>query len=888
MSSEHFEFTFSYDGAVLARFDLGAGDYCLGSDPDCEIAIDLEGIAPRHALLHINGDVRLECLAQEIGAYVADRRLDGCGKLPPGAGARFGTCPGVLELLPRSTDGEAEKPLDLTDASAAHEQARDEWQRTEAALREEVAALKTEARLRDAHQANATAKLRMLEERAEAERREREASGRREEAARAETARLGAELQQSRDEQACKVQEQATAGMAPLKQELDDLWREYTEQTEAREGEARQWQETERALREELAALENRTRQALTAQGDAAARLTAQKQDAERLRVEWEEMRTQRNEARAFAETAYAESAQLQGDLKALREERDRLSRNAVNPVVASQENAQLLEHANEVLMQKLTAAAASAKEVAALKKQLKQREEALADALVRRQTAEAQTNQLARQLAREQDGQAVPAPVPPAPTGVVQRRVILAFCAAAALVTIVALASGMRSRSARALAAEAKLDKARGAAEQTFQEAQKCLEQRRLDDALLQIGYALALRPESALYHSTRGNVLESLLEMRGAMAEYERALEIEPHLNSARDNLELCRGIAATRHGTSSLESLYALHKLMLDQHRWPEALRMAQRIPEDRQLLHQTWAAYLSAHEMPGRITVQEDGTFDVDWSRLSTPDLKLLRDMPVGRLSLARSYVDDLTPLRGMRLRELDISGTRVRDLSPIDDMRLQRLDLSNTEITNLFPLAAMPLRELIIDFTLVNDFTALRTMPLEVLRASGTPAWNLAPLAQAPLRELDLSRTRVASLRGLEHLPLAELNLTGTSVADLEPLRGSKLTRLLLARTPIKSLAPLQGAPLRELNLAGCAQLESLLPLRECPELERVVLPAQIKEIEHLRKAGGLRFLSYEKSGPNPEYDETAHDFWQRHPVAVQVAPPPPPATARKR
>src|SRR4051794_16915833 len=99
MSSENFAFTFNYDGAVLARFDLGAGDYVLGSDPECEIAIDLEGIAPRHAVLHINGDVRLECVAEEVGAFVGGRRLEGCGKLRPGAGARFGTCPGVLELL---------------------------------------------------------------------------------------------------------------------------------------------------------------------------------------------------------------------------------------------------------------------------------------------------------------------------------------------------------------------------------------------------------------------------------------------------------------------------------------------------------------------------------------------------------------------------------------------------------------------------------------------------------------------------------------------------------------------------------------------------------------------------------------------------------------------
>jgi hypothetical protein len=162
---------------------------------------------------------------------------------------------------------------ELAHAAAAHGQARAEWQRTEAVLAAEIAALKSAVQTREAAQAGAGTKLQELETRAAENLRLLEAAASREESGKLDTARLTAELRQLREEHAAAVStvrgEQVAAALAPLKKELEDLWREYTEQTEAREREAKEWRESDQALRAELESISAKAREALTAQAAA-------------------------------------------------------------------------------------------------------------------------------------------------------------------------------------------------------------------------------------------------------------------------------------------------------------------------------------------------------------------------------------------------------------------------------------------------------------------------------------------------------------------------------------------------------------------------------------------------------------------------------------------
>jgi hypothetical protein len=87
-----------------------------------------------------------------------------------------------------------------------------------------------------------------------------------------------------------------------------------------------------------------------------------------------------------------------------------------------------------------------------------------------------------------------------------------------------------------------------------------------------------------------------------------------------------------------------------------------------------------------------------------------------------------------------------------------------------------------------------------------------------------------------------------------------------LTSLNVSRTPIVNLDPLRGAPLVELSLAGCEKLQSVEPLRQCTDLERLVVPQRVGNLATLRTLPSLRFLSSDKDG-NGVYEQTAQQFW---------------------
>ncbi len=64
-----------------------------------------------------------------------------------------------------------------------------------------------------------------------------------------------------------------------------------------------------------------------------------------------------------------------------------------------------------------------------------------------------------------------------------------------------------------------------------------------RLEDAASRYRESLGFRPDDAELHSDLGTVLARLGRIREAVPEFETALRLDPHLDTARRNLEAAR---------------------------------------------------------------------------------------------------------------------------------------------------------------------------------------------------------------------------------------------------------------------------------------------------------------------------------------------------------
>jgi serine/threonine protein kinase len=195
----------------------------------------------------------------------------------------------------------------------------------------------------------------------------------------------------------------------------------------------------------------------------------------------------------------------------------------------------------------------------------------------------------------------------------------------------------------------------------------------------------------------------------------------------------------------------------------------------------------------------------------------------------------------------RLHEVPVVGlildeTKITDISALRGLQLQTLSLVHTFVRDLSPLNGMPLRSLNLEGSAVTELAPIHGLPLEMLRLSSTHVSNLGPLADTKIEQLILS-----NCRGLK---------------NLAPLSGLPLQTLNLSRTGVSDLTPLTHSPLRELNLEGCGQLTDLRPLMEIATLESVIIPMQCKDVAFLRSHRGIKRLSYVK------ITESAEDFWK--------------------
>ena len=347
------------------------------------------------------------------------------------------------------------------------------------------------------------------------------------------------------------------------------------------------------------------------------------------------------------------------------------------------------------------------------------------------------------------------------------------------------------RAKASEEIAAE-RLDQLRGTAPTFYAEAQRLLKDRKFDDALAKVDYAIAQVPNEPAYHLLRGKLLQTLLRWDEAALGFDEASRLQPKNADAKRNSDLTWQLIAQYDQTGDFTPalLHVFHDMLLRQNRLEEALALLDQFPPDPDRFRKTWNAVSDQEGLKGRYESIDGTMLAVDFSRMQTPDLRKLGDMPVVSLNL-------------------DDSGTA--DIRALKSLKLERLTLNRTSVSDLRPLAALPLRSLSIE---------------------GTPVSDLAPLAGLKLEEFIAANCR--------------------KIREITPLAGLPLQRLDLSRTGIRDLTPLAGSSIRELNLQGCTELTDLRLLREMPKLESVIIPAQCTEIEFLRVHPTLRRISYQR------------------------------------
>jgi len=463
---------------------------------------------------------------------------------------------------------------------------------------------------------------------------------------------------------------------------------------------------------------------------------------------------------------------------------------------------------------------------------------------------------------------------------------------------------------------ARATLSELRGTAPEYYDKALLLIEQRKFDEALQKISYAISLAPEIAEYHYLKGNLLQSSLRLKEAEEEYRRTLDCQQDHQLAAENLKLSENIRRENQGKKLLAaaSLHELQMSMVRQGRAVEASVVLQKFGTDKQKLYDTWKSVLekagiwSLMQQTGR-TLQQDesGMFQLDLNSLPIHDLSPLEGMPLNWLALDNTKVRDLRPLKGMPLTELKFNHTKVSDITPLKGMplkslrfdetqvadisvvrdmplvrldaaytgvsdisllrskRLLSLDLGNTEVADITVLKGMPLEDLRLRNTKVRDISVLEGMPLTYLDLSDIAVSDISVLKGMPLKILKLPQLNVTDYSVLAGMPLNVLDLSYTAISDLTVLRGIRLTYLNLCGTKVSDLSALPDIPLQELYLWDCKNLNDLTPLVRCKRLETLGIPEQCKDIEFLRELPNLRILSNVNGKLQP-----AAEFWKEY------------------
>lgn len=368
------------------------------------------------------------------------------------------------------------------------------------------------------------------------------------------------------------------------------------------------------------------------------------------------------------------------------------------------------------------------------------------------------------------------------------------------------------------------------GAAVPAFIRAARfAINDRKFDDALIQLNTALEYKAENTEARMTKAQVLIALQRYGEAVETLERYLQIAPDDALARRLAELARQARP-----DDPKVLRELAGVLAKQNAYPfdeDLLRQVQRLTTSqgelqvlyRQRIEKAWPAAVNPVGLDpttGQITVSLVG-------RAEVKDLQPLRDMRINHLVLdGCDQVRDLTPLKGMPLLSLSlIACRRVQDLGPLQGMPLQTLNLGNcTQLQDLTPLRGLPLTTLnLTNCNQVQDLAPLQGLKLTSLSITSVPARDLRPLDGMPLNFLAANGPQLPQIGPLKLPNLTSLTLSGPQVVDLTPVRSLTLSSLeCMECTHLTDLRPLRGQKLTRLRFYHCFDLKDLSPLQGMP------------------------------------------------------------------
>lgn len=257
---------------------------------------------------------------------------------------------------------------------------------------------------------------------------------------------------------------------------------------------------------------------------------------------------------------------------------------------------------------------------------------------------------------------------------------IALVLIAALTMVTLVSIA--IYSRRDRFLVSE--LNRTDPRYRDFYPQAISLVKERKFDEALREITYAIAVSPGEADFHNLQGHIYQSLRQLRPARDSYTAALKLNPKHASARENLVLCDTLLARNPGGDPLTdaALGELQDAMRRQGRFEEAVALLDHMRPDPQRVFETWRDVLAESGLGDRLRRNDAGELGLDLASTPIRDLTLLEGMPLTSLNLARTAIFDLAPLKGMPLKELRLDGCgELYDLSPLKDCdHLERLTI----------------------------------------------------------------------------------------------------------------------------------------------------------------------------------------------------------------
>lgn len=265
-----------------------------------------------------------------------------------------------------------------------------------------------------------------------------------------------------------------------------------------------------------------------------------------------------------------------------------------------------------------------------------------------------------------------------------------------------------------------------------------------------------------------------------------------------------------------------------------------------------------------------------------------DISPLKGLPLVKLNLSGTKTGSISSLSGMQLTWLSLAGTNVSDLSPLSSSNLTYLDLSNTKIKDLNPLLSLPLKTLIIAGIPKLDISKLMTLPLKRLTIDRYQTSYADVLKQMNLEHISVKNAANKSIQVLSTLTVSSLDLEGRDVTDLSALRGMNITSLTLDSTKVRDLDDLSRLPLNslriynglvrdisglktlkltELRLEKCYFLNDLEPLADCHQLDKLLIPPHVTEIDFLKDLSGLKVLANNINDYNR--NQTPEEFWEK-------------------